>query len=410
MRAVASLGIIVSLLTAHGANCQESNAPAQLVRANELAALQRGTLEVWVPQDVVMGRMGEPNVRVTVTYKWPTLLDDFKRDFPDFDLRFKILGRDDFARAFHSTERNPVYPDVAFLDNRSERGPLMKNDAVISMLGRSRFDYNGWWTILRGTKNLEAGRALMLWLSQSPHWQPWKARTAAMPPEDAAAVQSIAKEAVRSYEYTDAHSLSSLTDQEASHFNWESPPVRTIAGMDRLMIFGNSSLAFVLLSTVSEAENAFGMSHSALVIRKVDDRWKVLLILRESLPHLEALLKSFDNLGLRDGQAESPIPKVTLMKPADHAQIPRFPQFDLEWESLDTRVAAYLIEYQLGQPEREFWSISNIKFMRAPLGQFSITTKIPFGIGHQPHRWRIWAIGGTGAVSTSDWRTVDFTN
>jgi hypothetical protein len=34
----------------------------------------------------------------------------------------------------------------------------------------------------------------------------------------------------------------------------------------------------------------------------------------------------------------------------------------------------------------------------------------PFGMGVQPHRWRIWAIGKDGQVALSEWRTVLFTN
>jgi hypothetical protein len=192
---LAGLGIVASLLPARLAGGQEDNAPAQLDRATELAALQRGTLEVWAPQTFIMGRFGDPTARVVVTYQWQTLLDEFKRDFPDFDLRFKILVRDDFVRAFHSPGKNPAYPDMAFLDNQSERGPLMDKDALIQMLGRPRFRYNGWWTIFRETKNLEAGRAFLLWLAQSPHWKPLQVTTAALSPQDSAAVQSIAKEA-----------------------------------------------------------------------------------------------------------------------------------------------------------------------------------------------------------------------
>jgi hypothetical protein len=284
------------------------------------------------------------------------------------------------------------------------------------MWGRSRFAFNGWWTIFRGTRNLEAGRAFMLWLSQSPSWKPWNLGTAALTSEDTAAVESIATEAVRNYEYAATAPLVSLMDPEASRFpgafppTWDLRPAKKLESVDRLLTFGNSRLAFALLSSVCETEKTFGMPHTALVLRKVDDRWKVLLLLRDSLSNLEGLLISFHNLGLEDGQTEPVIPKVTLLNPVDHAQIPRYPPFRLEWEALGSRARAYVVESQFGDEGPEDWSLSSIRLVRAIPGQTSITMTRPFGVGRQPHRWRIWAISGTGAVSISDWRTIDFTN
>ena len=175
------------------------------------------------------------------------------------------------------------------------------------------------------------------------------------------------------------------------------------------MTFGNSRLAFVLLSAVVQGEKTFGMDHSAVVLRKAEDRWRVLLYLPASLPDLEDRLKSFDGLRLKDGQPEV-VPKVRLISPVDHAQIRRWPPGDLEWAALDQLPAAYVIEYQFGQIGRELWSPSWIWVVSPAHDGPLQSMKIPFGTGVQPHRWRVWAIGGTGVVSTSDWRTIDFTN
>jgi hypothetical protein len=154
----------------------------------------------------------------------------------------------------------------------------------------------------------------------------------------------------------------------------------------------------------------FGMAHSAVVLRNVGDCWKVLLFLpSDPLPELEALLRSFDRLGLEEGQPEA-VPKVTLLAPTDHAQLVRFPRPDLEWAPVDPHLAAYTIESQYGQPGREYWSASAIKVVSPVPGEAPLRTQMPFGVGRQPHRWRIWAIGRSGTVSTSDWREIDFTN
>jgi hypothetical protein len=75
-----------------------------------------------------MGMMGDPTARVSQDYPWATLLNEFKNDFPDFDLRFKILDRDEYLQAFHSSQQNPPYPDVAFIDN----GTLLSKTGLTS--------------------------------------------------------------------------------------------------------------------------------------------------------------------------------------------------------------------------------------------------------------------------------------
>ena len=151
------------------------------------------------------------------------------------------------------------------------------------------------------------------------------------------------------------------------------------------------------------------MLHSALVLRKVDDLWKVLLYTPGPLPDLEGILKSFDQMELKNGQPEA-IAQVSVVSPVDHARIKLFPKGELEWKPLDPLPAAYVVEHQFGQRARDSWSTSMILVVSPSRGESLIRLEIPFGVGMQPHRWGVWAISGTGVVSTSDWRTVDFTN
>jgi hypothetical protein len=134
-----------------------------------------------------------------------------------------------------------------------------------------------------------------------------------------------------------------------------------------------------------------------------------LLFLPGPLPQLEDLLKSFDRLKLEDGQPKE-VPKVKLIGPVDHAQITRYPKGDLEREAIDQLAVAYVVESQFGQPGRELWSPSWIQVVSPTHSAPLRGMKIPFGVGQQPHRWRVWAISRNGVVPTSDWRTVDFTD
>jgi hypothetical protein len=113
------------------------------------------------------------------------------------------------------------------------------------------------------------------------------------------------------------------------------------------------------------------MVHSAVVLRNVGDGWKVLLFLpSDPLPELEALLRSFDRLGLEE---------VSLKQCKGDAPGPG-------------RSCAM-----------------NLLVSPAP-GEAPLRTQMPFGVGQQPHRSRIWAISRGGTISTSDWREIDFTN
>lgn len=396
-----SIGVFVTPCGARGAG-------EQLQPNNRLAPLARGSLEVWVPDTFFTGGT-EPPARVTRQYQWSPLITEFRNDFPDFDLRFNILDRTVFVQAIHLAGPKPP-PDIVFVDNQSERDPLMDSPGVIEMLGLSRFHQNGWWLSFRQSKNFEAAEAFVLWLSQSPHGQQWQMATTPMQKSDSTAIQAISTEAVSDYLRADARSLSSLMDPQASRF-YRLTASESLGPVEPLLTFGGSKLPFALMAAVCQREKAFGMLHSALVLRNVEGRWKVLLFLEGTLPSLEAMLRSFDRLKLQDGPPET-APVLKLLTPADHASLPRFPAGELQWEAVNSDVSSYLVESQFGQPERTNpgWSLSRIALARPGKGEPQIRVQIPFGVGMQPHRWRIWAILGTGDVSISNWRTIDFTN
>jgi hypothetical protein len=404
------LGFVL-LLGSLGLAQDRQEAPNVLSRVSEEEALlQRGTLKVWVPETHIMGEWDDPTAKVIVPYKWRILLSEFKTDFPGFNLDFQILDRDEFVKRMHSSEDDSLYPDVAFVNNYGELGPLLNDNAVVKMLGQSRFHTSGWWVIFRRAKNFEVGKAFMLWLSQSPHWKPWQAITASISPGDIEAVEGISKEAVHNFADTLPQSRWSIMDPSASHFDDFGPDAaQTLQSVEPLLTFGNSRLAFVLLAEVGQGENTFGMDHSAVILRKLGDAWKVLLFLpSRRLPDLEDLLRTFDSLALDDGGPDG-VPKVTLLAPADRSQLVRVPPPTLEWTPVGRNLAAYVIETQFNQGVGEHWVPSWIKIISDISNQSPIRMEAPIGVGQQPHRWRVWAISRSGIVSISDFRVIDYT-
>jgi hypothetical protein len=76
---------------------------ARLASANvnsddPLAPLARGSLEVWVPDTFFRGMP-----QVTQQYQWMPLLNEFQNDFPSFELRFNVIGREAFVQAMRSS-------------------------------------------------------------------------------------------------------------------------------------------------------------------------------------------------------------------------------------------------------------------------------------------------------------------
>jgi len=371
---------------------------------------RQGSLTVLVPRT--------DRHRRDFDYPWEILLNAFKSDFPDFNLDLQILDENDFGERLYSSPQDPHFPDVAFVDNDDERRPLFDDKALVMMWGQPRFDFTsaGSWVIFRQAKHFEAGKDFLLWLAHSPGWKPLPVSTASISPVDIAKVQAISKKAVLDIAYGSRHSLWSIMDPAAGHFDdFGGYGTHTLQGVQPLLTFGNSRLAFVLLAEVGQRETdapgprSFGMAHSVVILRNPGDGWKVLSFLPDdSLPHLEGLLGAFDHLGLEEGPPEA-VQKVTLLAPADHAQLLNHLPPYLEWTQVDPNLAAYVLEAQFTPGGTEYWSPSWIKVISPVPNESSLRTRMLIS-NPPPLRWRVWAISKSGIISASDWRKIDFTD
>ena len=368
----------------------------------------RGTLTVLVPK---------PNQhRPGFDYPWDILLSAFKSDFPTFDLDLQILEAYDFTQRLPSSPGDAHLPDVAFVDNNRDLGPLLDNKMVEMMWGETRFEFAGSWVIFRQAKNVEAGRDFLLWLAQSPRWKPMQVSTTSIGPADIAKVQAISRKAVLDLVYGSQQSLWSIMDPAGCHFDdFGGYGPHTLQALQPLLTFGNSRLAFVLLAEAGRSKAdypwspSFGMAHSGVILRNLGDGWKVLCILPDrSLPDLEHLLGLFDQLGLDEGPPEA-LPRVTLLAPGDHARMQNDSPPYFEWTQVDSRRAAYVMEAQFTFTGTVLWSSSWIEVIPPNPDQSTLRWRMHIS-RPAPLRWRIWAISKSGSVSTSEWRSVDFTD
>ncbi|MGO9271624.1 MAG: hypothetical protein ACLQOO_15400 [Terriglobia bacterium] len=377
--------------------------PHQLSKAE--AALQYGTLTVWVPRTFVRGVVPKDH-----EYDWDTwVLAEFKHDFPNFDLRFEVLEREQLEQAMHSPP-DEHFPDVALIANVRELRPLQDADSVVTMWGGPRVRVDGWWVIFRQTTNLTAAEAFLLWLEHPLHFKPsWSVSTTSISRDDVAAVQALSQEAVRDYVDEDPDELWSTMDPVAAHFQSFAMFGRngtvTPISIEPLLTFGSSRLAFVLLAATGEGDSTFGMIHSGVILRNTGEGWKVLhLVPVDSLPRLEDLFSSFDRLGVEERAAEA-IPEVKLIGPPDHAQLPQFPHPQMEWAKLDAKLATYVFEFQQRLMGKEGWERSYIVLISPGSNAPTLRTEW----SHAAGRWRVWAISKAGVVSISEWRGIDLT-
>jgi hypothetical protein len=398
------------------ANSQPIPPPAPRSISEAAAELQKGTLTVWVPKTYVQGIN-----KIIKEYEWDTLREEFKHDFPHFDLRFEVRERDAFIQAMRASAQGGEHPDVAYVDNMAQLRPLERSQAVLEMRGRSRFSDHGWWVVFRQAESLHAGKSFLLWLSQSPHWQPLKPATVSASPVDFSVVQALSREAIEHIANSRAEALASIMDLDAPPFeNYDAYGSLALLGVTPLATLANPRLALVILAVVTERPDEFGMNHWGVVLRNRGDGWKVLLLLpHKSLPELEDLFKLLDRLQLAEEGAVA-LPKVTLLAPEDHARFALRPpdaflgtmppiRFALQWAPVDAKLAAYVIERQFVdhyQAGRGLWSPSSIELV-SPIPSDPALLRSFSGPSSQASRWRIWAVGKAGAVSISDWRTID---
>jgi len=372
--------------------------------------LQQGRLTIWVPRHFLLGMPTLPAADRYHDYDWEGLKQEFKADFPNCDLRFRELDLPDLVRVMHSYPEDTRSVDVAFINSSGELRPLLKQNAVVQMWGQSRLQYRGWWVVFRQAQNFAAGESFLLWASQRFHWTPWSVSTKAIDAADVTAVQEVAQRAIQSYAKADAQSLESIMDPDAARFEiLRRTSVQTLLSVEPLLTFGNSRLAFTLLAALGEGDQTFGMAHFGLVLRNNGAGWKVWFIYPDSpLPDLEQVFQSFDRLGLTENGAQA-LPKVTLLAPADGAQLSPDPRPQIAWSTVDAPLATYVVESQLSNGARGYSGRGSIELVPpASIGP-SISMQAPFGGGAQPYRWRVWAVGKNGIVSTGDWRVIDFT-
>jgi hypothetical protein len=343
-----------------------------------------------------------------------SVASQLKVDYPHSQVEWKTFPRDAFLPALLAGQQKGETPDLIFADNASQMYPILDSGRVRSLVGHPRFG-RGWWMELKQSQNPTGADALLVWLERPPNWHQVPLHATAMSAEDRQDIFAIASQTVQSFNATNVNPPEKLLDPAISSFDWDQ--IHQRAGKDWQFstpavedLGGNGRLGYAMVSTYEHGENSTGILDSLMVFRKDSGHWK-LLLLEPSLPVklLGEQLLQFDSIGGSRATIQVP-PAITVIYPDDGQRMTRFPAGELVVRQDGATDAPALVEFQVQDPARKTWTPSTIAWLR-PIRPGSPThILLPFGVGQQPHRWRMWSFGENGEVSLTTWRTIDFTN
>lgn len=234
-------------------------------------------------------------------------------------------------------------------------------------------------------------------------------------------ITELARLFYRAYFNRESHILSKVTRKDSftiSYFSPHSAKKQTEVKNTRVCgFFGNSRLAFAPIKCSFEIKGNYDYEESKsighmskiLILNKHQESWKILSFVNHlgSLKNLEIIHSE-----LSDRPVDKNFKKPILNSPSDQENLSRFPRPLIEWlNPAGDSVIGYFVESQYDNGG--FWSESKfdwLKHIKDDSNKRVIKIRAPFGVGMQPHRWRVWSIDSSGEVLLSNWRQINFTN
>lgn len=268
----------------------------------------------------------------------------------------------------------------------------------------------GWEILISNSPNYGAAKELAFRKQECNN--NWIGTLHDMPAELIARFKGLSTEAVNAYFVGDGQKLTELS---GGFLPLEESPIRPAdfrlraRTVDVCGAWGNEQLLFITLLTSFEGIKEIGYKSLLLIIDGSRSPGRLMTITEQSglIQELMALVPK-----LPSQEARNIVKEPALINPPDHVKTSRESKPNLEWSN-EYGTILYLVESQYDDPgsgRTASWSLGYFK----PVLPYrsSLITSMPmfFGVGFQPHRWRVWAIFDGGKTAISDWRVVDFTD
>lgn len=232
--------------------------------------------------------------------------------------------------------------------------------------------------------------------------------------ENGAEIRKFAETATQAYFNNDLAALDALV---GARYVDDSLPISNqksiVSEVQTCGWWANRHIAFVntvtslATATAFEGSDRIGRRSLLVAAANTDGRWR-LLMLGDSPKIVETLQRQAP---LLDADTQVTLEAPVLLKPADQvfSSRVRTDRPELEWTKTGIGRPIYLVEWQF-KSNSEWWGsgfeLIEGRYESAP----TIRVKAMFGVGRQPHRWRIWVINESGEIARSEWRVVNYIN
>jgi hypothetical protein len=363
-------------------------------------------------------KVGSPHRGDTPVPSIPPLLDA-EAQRRGFALDMRVFQAKDFASAFFAARITNDEPDILVVDNMGHiegiTTPLGSfqgigsDPNVAAVLVRvsdslKAFQPTPWEYLIRTSKHYAEAKALAT--------RPIACGSSG-PEGIGSGLSKTAEQAVIAYFENASNTFADLVSGDpadtAIHLPHEPRSITDVHVCDG---WGNDRIAFVQAIASFEARDEVGYRTFLAAVASVDDRPRVLMLGDSNgiIPVLQSEAPPFHN----EAPAAVLLPPI-ITTPDDGATATRMPRASRPMVSWKSRDAAFsLVEWQYGQGKGEDWEGSEFAFVPTDAGTYSdlasVAIQAPFGVGRQPHRFRIWVFSARGDVARSEWRTLFYTN
>ena len=379
-------------------------------------------------QTVTIWRVGSPHRGDLPSETIPRALDAVAQK-RGYSLRIEAFRAEGFHTLFWDAVSTNSEPDLLVLNNvgilrgsKTKMGtftgiatrPRIKNSLIVVSESLDFFG-SGWALLVSSSQHHALAKSLAM---REPEGVS-RPGTNNVAPDDLASLSDFGEAVYEAYAKADAARMAKMSDGAYSGPTAMAKKTIHAEGAKAFGILGNSRLALVTVvgrfETEADDAGSYGrLGHSilSLLCRKMQGNWKLVAMCQGArvVPQLEPMLSQLP----KDGAAgDAGIERPQLLAPPDEAKARRFTERpDIEWSSSREGLLAYLVESQAWFPRSARWSHSGVRLVRRTEGGGEGRAKMqaPFGVGRQPHRWRVWAVARTGDVSISEWRTINYTN
>jgi hypothetical protein len=350
-------------------------------------------------QNIRVWKIGSPHEGDTPDSTAPF---ELQREAKEMGFKLSVEGfpAKGFAAKFFQAVEKHEEPDILVIDNYGIIDGITTDLGSFTGIGKSsairnsllfvtdslkefESDQRGWQILISTSKNHEAAKALAI---RQPHCNSDFKET----------VEEINANVARDLQrYVYRYILDKLDD------------VRPGSNLNLMMcgFWGNENVAFLNTTVNYETKKDLGWKEVLVIMEKKNSSWG-LLNLGGNVDLITELNKE---VNLVNVSPDKPLQNnLKIIGPPDGTESTRTskPTLEWEWNGDVESIACYLLESQFDEGSSN-WSASHFKLI---LPEKNVKLLTPFGVGAQPHRWKVWAIDKKGSIVRSSWSTINYTN